>query len=130
MMDDLPAVTLIMIIRSALAMEALSTRAGVNPSRSALLLREASNYLEDVIAASGQDVDAVRDVAREVLERCELALRVMSAGTARGPISGLDQPPQSLPGGTQLGGPGGGGLGQAGALLGNILGQRFGGKRY
>ena len=74
--------------------------------------------VEDVITASGQDADAVRDVARGVLERIELALRVMSAGTARSPIIGLDKPPQSLAGGTLLGGPGGGGLGQAGAFSG------------
>ena len=117
-------------LRSALAREALANL--IPPARAALILREAANYLQDVVAFEGQDADAVRDAAGEALNRCESALRALANGTALG--SGRDQPqPQQAQssGGlfSSLGGPGGGGLGQANTLLGGILGQGFGGRR-
>ena len=117
-------------LRSALAREALSNL--IPPARAALLLREAANYLQDVVAFEGQDADLVRDAAGEALDRCESALRVLATGTALGLEREQPQPQQAQSSGglfSSLGGPGGGGLGQANTLLGGFLGQGFMGRR-
>ena len=99
-------------------MEALAAR-GAATSRAALLLRDASNYLNDVVAAAGPDADSVRDSAAEALSRCESGLRTMAGGAARGAAA--------AGGGVMMGGPGGGGLGPASALLGWAE-KQFGGR--
>ena len=114
-------------LRSALAREALSRIGDIPSSEAALLLREAVNSLQDVVAATGQDAEAVRDVAGEALQRCEAALRALSYGTTRGP--GMEPQPQQPSGGMFFGGPDGGGLGKASSLFGGFLGQGFGGRR-
>ena len=89
---------------------------------------------QDVVSASGQEPDSLRDAAGEAMSRCEAALRALAAGNAQAPLSstaggttGGDD--ASRGGGGFLGsGPGGGGLATANALFGWAEQQLRGGR--
>ena len=101
------------------------------PGKAAMLLRDAANYLKDVVSASGQESDSVREAAGEAVARCEAALRAMAAGVpTNAPSGSRAEAAAADPAGGSGGflGGGGGGLSTANALFGWAE-RQFGGNQ-
>lgn len=96
--------------------------------------RDATNYLRDVVTASGPDAEALRPAAAEALAACEAELRNLASGGSPSPLppaaatAAIPDDPQGA--GAAWGAPGGAyggqGQGQGGYDAGQGQGQGYG----